>query len=392
MIKRLVNKAAVVGVGMVALAAGCAQRQAPTTQPVAEANNPNVRRNWVADLKLRNDEVESMHLRGDRVFVYTEGNRVMALSRGGGSIQWGSQVGEAHTQVMPPVVLGDRVVFPVNTRLFVYNTAGIPQRTIDLPFAMHAPAVGEGDVVYVGADYPRGARVSAVDVTRPVGAVRWEFLLRGPMSAAPALYEEIVYVGGEDNRVYAVRTDRSPVWGLEGFAFQTAGRILADVKADEYAVYVASTDTKLYALDRISGRIKWTYYAERPLTTSPAVTADTVYQFAPARGLVAIAKAEGQFNRRPKWEAADAVQVLSVGARRVYVRLRNGTVGALDKETGDVVWRGTRRYAKFATNLRDATIFVSTADGEVHSYLPVGETAAAPATTRPAAAAPAAAE
>jgi outer membrane protein assembly factor BamB len=42
--------------------------------------------------------------------------------------------------------------------------------------------------------------------------------------------------------------------------FVTSGRIVGDVKVDDSGVYVASTDSKLYALDRGTGKILWKYY------------------------------------------------------------------------------------------------------------------------------------
>ncbi len=40
----------------------------------------------------------------------------------------------------------------------------------------------------------------------------------------------------------------------EGGVYVTQAPIVADVKADETGVYVASTDTRLYCLDRQTGR------------------------------------------------------------------------------------------------------------------------------------------
>lgn len=394
MIKRLVSMA--IGIGSVAGslmvgAAGCAHKSAPAMQEtVAETSSPHVRRNWLADLALKNDQVASIHARQDKLYVYTDNNMVYVISRNGGTINWASQIGEHFTTILPPLVVGDEVVFPVNTRLFMFNQqSGIQDRAQDIGFAMHAPGVTDGQkMIYIPAAHAEGARLAAVDTTKTVGEVKWEVLARGPITAGPAMYENVIYFGSEDNRIYAVTTSRRPVWPLEYFAFETDGQIKADVKVDDYAVYAASTDTKLYALDRLSGKIKWTYYAEAPLGTPPTPTKDTVYQYAPGKGLVAINKAEGKANRDAKWIAPEAVQVLSVGEKRVYARLKDNTIGALDKDSGTLLWAGSKKYAKFTTNLQDATIFVATADGEVYAFQPAGEPQATapapkPATTVP---------
>jgi outer membrane protein assembly factor BamB len=338
--------------------------------------NPNVRRAWLADLRLRGDRADAIHATADRLFLYTENNHVLALSRAGGTIDWGAQIGDPFSAILPPLEVGDRFVFPVNTRLFIYDRYGVMERAQDVGFAMPAPGVSDGkNMVYIPAAHRESQRVAAIDVNRQVGPVVWEFMTRGPVSAAPAIHGGIIYVGSEDNRVYAVSQNRRPVWPLEGFAFETAGRVVADVRADETGVYVASTDTKLYCLERAGGRIKWTWYGQAPLTTPPMVTADAVYQYSPAMGLVALEKA-GIGNRTARWNQSEALQVLSAGAKAVYVRFRDNTIGALDKGTGEVLWRGSTKYSKFVTNARDAMIFVATDAGAVYAYLPVGEAAA----------------
>lgn len=389
MIKRLLSvaigissmTAVLVGVG------GCAAKEmaGPATPRLLEpAAGERVQKIWVADLSLQNDHLESVYPRQNTIYVYTENNDVYAISRFGGKINWETRIGEPFTALLPPLVTADRVVFPVNTTLHIYDNHGIEDHAQDVGFAMHAPGVTDGGhMIYIPEAHEGGARVAAIDINKQVGEVVWEFLTRGPITAAPALYENLLFVGSEDNRVYAVTTSRLPVWSLDDFAFETAGRIEADVKADDYAVYAASTDTKLYALDRLSGKIKWMYYGEAPLSTPPAVTADMVYQYAPGKGLVAINKTAGKMDREAVWAAPQAKQVLSVGAKRVYVSMDDGTIGALDKENGKVVWRGSRKYSVFTTNLQDSTIFVATDDGQIYAYRPDGEAPATRPTMQP---------
>jgi outer membrane protein assembly factor BamB len=238
---------------------------------------------------------------------------------------------------------------------------------------MRSPAVGSGNTIYVGADFARGSRFIAIDISKPYRhAPKWWFVTDGGVSASPALFQQQLFLGSEGNRVYAVTEDRKPVWPLEGFSFMTAGRILADVKADELGVYVASTDTKLYCLDRNKGKIQWQYYAQHPLTTPPIVTATTVYQAVPDLGLAAIDKTAGSYNRNALWVSQSVTQVLSDDALNVYGRLADNSIVAIDKKTGQQLFRSQRHdFAIFATNTADATIFAATKDGKVYAITPV---------------------
>ena len=186
MIKRLVSVA--IGISSIAAASftvgGCAhEASAPSTQPVTDVSNPHVQRTWLAELGLKNDRVVSIHARQDALYVYTDNNMVYVISRYGGTIGWATQVGENFTTILPPLVVGDRVVFPVNTRMFIYDRNGVQDRVQDVGFAMHAPGVTDGQkMIYMPAAHEEGARLAAVDTTKKVGEVIWEVLARGPIT------------------------------------------------------------------------------------------------------------------------------------------------------------------------------------------------------------------
>jgi outer membrane protein assembly factor BamB len=195
----------------------------------------------------------------------------------------------------------------------------------------------------------------------------------GAMTPTPAVFDKVIFAGSEDGRLYAVTEDRAPIWSLPGGAntFITQGKFVSDIKADEYGVYAANTDSKLYCLDRATGKIKWQYYAGTPLRTSPVVFAANVYQYVPQVGIVAIDKASGQFNRQPRWTVKEGRQVLSEDQAHVYLRSARGQILAVDKTSGEVLFRSKNRWDAFATNLSDAMIFAATKDGQLAAVRPV---------------------
>src|SRR5207249_3745661 len=158
---------------------------------------------------------------------------------------------------------------------------GTKLRSVALDFAMSSPGIAQGNIFYVGGNFTGGSRFVAIDLDKPFLWVKWAFVTGSQVSAAPAIHQNSLFIGSEAGRVYAINEQRNPIWplGVQGFA--TAGRILADVKADDFGVYVASTDSKLYCLDRATGGIKWQYYAQHALENSPIVTPTTVYQIVP---------------------------------------------------------------------------------------------------------------
>jgi outer membrane protein assembly factor BamB len=169
-----------------------------------------------------------------------------------------------------------------------------------------------------------------------------------------------------------VNEDRAPIWSLPNFVFHTDGRILAGLKIDDYGVYVASTDSKLYVLDRMTGKIRWQYFAGTALLDSATVTADSVYQYVPNHGLVALDKTAGDFNRKARWVAADAKQFLAADEKYVYVALRDRRIAALDKATGEQKFTSERTdLTVFAPNTKSGVIYAATADGLLLAVKPV---------------------
>jgi outer membrane protein assembly factor BamB len=191
------------------------------------------------------------------------------------------------------------------------------------------------------------------------------------ISAAPVVLHDVVYAGGNDGRVWALTGGRDALWNLPGSAFQTGGKISADLVVDEAGVYVASQDKQLYCLDRTSGKIRWSYYAPSPLLESPYVSATHAYQFVPHVGLVAIDKTQGGQARTPVWVQPLARQVLSVDDKYVYVSA-GGSILALDKATGDPIFRSQRTdMTAFAVNMKDSTIYAATRVGTIMAVKPV---------------------
>jgi outer membrane protein assembly factor BamB len=355
------------------VAGGCAHKAAPPAAPAVGPVPPNsFAVAWKAPLGLKNDAISELHLRDNNLYAYTRNDVVYSLGRAGGEIQYVAPVKASGGVLRPPVELKDRIVFPTATTMEIYKANGKFERRFPLDYSTRSPANGIENTLYVGLDYPRGGRIAAIDVARAYANNRGELLTRGGVSAMPAIYQNTIYIGGEDGRVYAVTPQLKAVWPLEGGVFVTSGRIVGDVKVDESGVYVASTDSKLYALDRGNGKVLWQYFGGKPITSSPHVTANTVYINVPDKGLVAIEKGKGEFNRQPKWISKDARKFLAEDDRHTYLSMRDGKIQAVDRATGKVLFvsKGPG-FDVFVNNPKDNIIYAARKDGTVYAIKPV---------------------
>lgn len=355
-----------------ALIAGCRHVPPPPPPTIGPVPANSFVRQANADLLLKNDRVQSLYLRDQLLIVYTRNHDAYALNRDGLVMESMAEVGTPGERLGPPVVFQQSIIYPTNTTLQVYTRMGQKIREIDLRRALRSPIVGNGSTLYMGVDYHQGGRVIAIDPTRDAVPIKWEFLTSSGIGAAPAFANGILYIGTEDGQIIAAQDMGSDVQPLEVFHFHTAGSIVADLKADESGLYVASTDTKLYCLDPNTGHLKWQYYAQHPLTKSPTVTATRIYQPVPTVGLVAIDKTQGEQDRKPLWIADNVAQIVSEDDHCVYALMTNNSITAIDKQTGKQLFVSHRRdFVAFATNTENATIYAATADGKIYQIMPV---------------------
>lgn len=371
------NKHLVCSLIIVLIAGGCGSRggTAGPSDKVMPVPAGNFSRQWVNSLKLEGgDAADELHLRDDILFVYSKKQLVYAISRRGGDLRYLAAPEVTGGTLRPPTVIGEYVVYPCGSTLEVFNKSGKSVKTIDLEKPTRSACSAMGTNVFLGLDHTGGTGVlCSVEMTRPYHYVNWEMLTGKAVTAAPAIYEKTIYCGSEDGKLYAINADRKAIWTLAGGAntFNTTGRFVSDLVADDYGVYAANTDSKLYCLDRLSGKMKWVYYAGTQLKTPPVAFPSAVYQWVPSTGIVAIDKANGQYNRQPKWIVKDATQVLSEDAQNVYLRSTSDHILAVDKKTGQIVFQSKTKWDTFATNTADPTIFVGTSNGEIAAIKPV---------------------
>ena len=353
-------------------AVGCTQPKEPQRVPkVVPVPAGSFSPTWQATLDLERDSLTQLHVRPDTVFAYTRSHVAYGIARSGGALLFINPIKASGGILRPPVVLADQIVFPTGATFEIYGMKGRLERSLRLDYATRSPAAAYEKTLFVGLDYPTGGRVAAIDVTRAYAPTRWELLTSGGVSARPAVWDKTIFIGGEDGRIYAVGPDRSPIWPLEGGVYLTSGRIVADVQADETGVYVASTDSKLYSVNRISGKTQWQYFGGSALTTPPELTETTVYQYVRGRGVVALDKVSRQFNREPRWEYKAGTQFLAEDDANTYLRRRDNTIAAVDKATGKEKFRSKTTFDVFASNTEDDTIFCARKSGQVFAIKPV---------------------
>jgi len=169
----------------------------------------------------------------------------------------------------------------------------------------------------------------------------WSYTTGGSVQSSPSVVNGVVYVGSNDNNLYALRADTgAKLWS---FPLNTGGIFHASPAVANGVVYIGSSNDepndKLYALDGKTGAVLWTYFGDgASIYCSPAVANGVVY-FASGDGdLYALNAKTGallwsfgigfQVNKSP----AVANEVLYTGS------LVNALFWAINASTGAPLW------------------------------------------------------
>lgn len=120
-------------------------------------------------------------------------------------------------------------------------------------------------------------RVLAVDCE--TGTRRWAFQTQGWVLGTPAVAEEFVFIGSQDDFLYCINKQT----GAEVWKFQTNARVEADPAVNDKFVYFGSCDANLYCLEKQTGKLVWKFQTEKrkkfggPIYEQTLLTPSTVY-------------------------------------------------------------------------------------------------------------------
>lgn len=201
------------------------------------------------------------------------------------------------------------------------------------------PAVSDAGQVFFASELTTGGFFSqrqsivwALDAE--TGEERWRFDgATGIYVEGGALGEELFVIGNGDGNVYAL--DRES--GALQWTFETDHRVWSTPLIVSDTVYVGSMDRNLYALDLASGDLKWAFERDGAFGAKPVLSDDTLYIGAFDDAVYAIDAETGE--ERWRFPGDDWFWgSLAVHEGTVYAVDVKGRVYALDAENGDERW------------------------------------------------------
>jgi len=165
------------------------------------------------------------------------------------------------------------------------------------------------------------------------GEFKWKYATDGGIASKPAIFDSNIYFGSEDRRLHVIST-RS---GKVVWTHYTDGPVRSSPRIAEGHVFIGSDDGSLHAVSLSSGRLAWRSEAGSPVRSTPWVGNEHIYFGSEAGDFTAT-----DFRGDAKWRfkakrAITSSPVLQDGV--VYFNSMDGTLYALDANSGWAVWR-----------------------------------------------------
>jgi outer membrane protein assembly factor BamB len=220
-----------------------------------------------------------------------------------------------------------------------------------------SPAVA-GGTVYIGSDDDKVYALNAA-----TGRLRWSYSTAGAVESSPAVAGGTVYIGSFDHKVYALNA----ATGHLRWSYSTAGAVVSRPAVAAGTVYVGSFDDRVYALNAATGHLRWSYTTGSDVYSSPAVAGGTVYIGSEDDNVYALNAATG----RLRWSFKTGRGVYSspvVAGGTVYAGSTDDTVYALDAATGRLRWSyPTGDYVNSSPALAGGVVYIGSNDNRVYA-------------------------
>jgi outer membrane protein assembly factor BamB len=191
-----------------------------------------------------------------------------------------------------------------------------------------------------------------------LASVKWRFHIKAKIFSSPTVSNGLVYIGGTDGRLYAVREDDgSMLW-----SFKTKGAVNSTPAVSGGAVFISSRDGNVYSVDAATGRERWRFVTggERRFTapgihgmqpkmevmpdpfdiflSSPAIAEGVLYVGSGDHNVYAIDAADGRL--RWKFTTGNVVHASpAIAGGSVYIGSWDRYFYAIDSRSGALRWK-----------------------------------------------------
>ncbi len=320
---------------------------------------------WQNEMPFRKGEsLEKLFIVGNRVYVLSDRNLLLSLNREMGGVVFSRFVASAGIPVVGLELYNDELISVIGNRLVEIDPeTGIERKAKVLELGVVCPVVRNSSFFYISWPDKRLHALHA-DNKLQVFEVSAD---NESMITSVIAGEGFVIFGTDAGNVVSIAPDGPKLL----WQFDAAGAIAGPIVRDRLSLFFASKDTNVYRIDIVNPtmtELVWKYQIPSIPLEAPRVTRRVVYQYAPAKGLLAIDKQRG----RLMWLLPQGIELLAESDGKAFVFTNEGTLAVMDNDRGKLLYTvnfaGVSRYA---ANTTDSTIYIADEYGRIACLEPV---------------------
>lgn len=185
--------------------------------------------------------------------------------------------------------------------------------------------------------------------------IKWRFKTQGPVRTDAVIDRNQVYVASTDGKLYALNKYN----GDQHWVFKARAAIVSEPVVHGNTVIVVSRNNKVYALDRRSGRVKWKFRMQNELpvhfsewryfSASPTVANGIVYVGSGDGNLYALDLRHGREQWKYKTNGPIRATALLSG-NTLYQPSDDGYVYAINAANGQKIWQFATAGAEYTSS------------------------------------------
>ncbi len=219
-----------------------------------------------------------------------------------------------------------------------------------------SPVIADG-IVYIGSE---DNKLYAFDTKSSKGKLLWSATTQGILDSSPAVVSGVVYVGSDDHRLYAFDAKK----GTLLWSAVTGDTIYASPVVVDGIVYVGSD--KMYAFDAKKGTLLWSANTNDPLASSPAVANGTLYIGSEDGNLYAFDAKKGTL----LWQALTGAAIVSSPAvANGIVYVGSDKLYAFDSKRGKRLWNAsTNDYIFSSPAVANGIVYIGSHDSRLYAF------------------------
>jgi outer membrane protein assembly factor BamB len=295
------------------------------------------------------------------VIAYRSG-QVSLLKLGDGSVVWSQKMGQ--TISSPPGLSENAVLVGSDTGIITAldRLSGSILWKATVTGAVYASLLVDGSQGYIGS-YSR--KLTAIDLVS--GSIIWQTDVADPVLNQPSLENDILYIGTTGGKVFALdRIIGKPLWDKPALL---SGSIEGRPVLADNMLLVGSNDSRLYAL-ALNGRdYFWQYSTSDSLYASPLIQEGHVFVFSIGQTAAALDLITGE----PFWKVELPVPVRStpvvVGSRIYFAGVSQPTLFEIDAKSGQITGQmNTGDWIESGPLITGNTLLLAGKDGAVIAY------------------------